>query len=599
MTLTSHHRHAGDLPAERCELTRRQVGLWLACLLVSATAMRLLEPVGWIGADDTGYHAAAEHVIAGKTIERVHHHFARSPVVIPAAMSMALLGNHVTAVILPSMLFSLLAIILVALLGRCYWGWRTGLTAGTIFAFIPILQNNATGLLPGSHTCCFVAGAMLMSWLAARAEVARYRHLLAIGAGVACAAAISTKLFAAAVLLGVGATFWHEMRLSRRFWMTAGMVGVGIMSFVILESAFFGWAADDFWYKARALNGARGAHVVEKFHSQAYQTVSGTVDMISHRLMMPYRLDDSTWGVMGMFFLPATVAALVCDRRAQGLGLWTLATFLGVGFVPISFDGGIHVFPPGFFDGVNLLVLCVPMSLCTAWAVNQLARRPALPRRLWNAWPVGLIVVMMVAHQDRLRCNRSRTLPQQEIGRAIETIIASDSFAAGRAAAGEPIYMLPSIYWRYRILFPEPLRSRLRVVASSADPDWWLTASADMQDRWEELPNPPRGYLLATPEQISGEGHYWDYGVGMPRDRLPAWQEVPTVGVVRRGQGGKMSMVGRAEPPNDPGGGRAVMAVLHPTKHHGSVQHQSKRCITTERDAISASLRGTNGNAGS
>ena len=56
---------------------------WFAALIIVTVGIRIADPTGWLGSDDWSYHSAAEHLLAGKTIERPHHHFARMAVVVP------------------------------------------------------------------------------------------------------------------------------------------------------------------------------------------------------------------------------------------------------------------------------------------------------------------------------------------------------------------------------------------------------------------------------------------------------------------------------------------------------------------------------------
>ena len=89
-------------------------------------------------------------------------------------------------------------------------------------------------------------------------------------------------------------------------------------------------------------------------------------------------------------------------------------------------------------------------------------------------------------------------------------------------------------------MFPEKLRERLRVVADADAPDWWKAACPDIEERYVTLPQSPEGYLIATPDQFFGDGHYWDYGVGFP-DSVNAWRSIaPTMHVSRQGRVDKM-----------------------------------------------------------
>ena len=117
--------------------------------------------------------------------------------------------------------------------------------------------------------------------------------------------------------------------------------------------------------------------------------------------------------------------------------------------------------------------------------------------------------------------NGFRDRATSRIGIAISQIAATTKWDHDRN-----IFMAPSLYWRYRILFPQELRLRLRVAADGEAPTWWRDTCADIASRSAPLPPPGDAYLIATPRQLHGEAEQWDYGVGLPRERLSAWQAV-------------------------------------------------------------------------
>jgi hypothetical protein len=88
-------------------------GAWLLCLLTVTVAVRVVDPTGWLGSDDASYYSAAEHVLSGAPIQRLHHHYARAAVVIPVAASVAIFGHNAEAVALPMLLASVLCVILI------------------------------------------------------------------------------------------------------------------------------------------------------------------------------------------------------------------------------------------------------------------------------------------------------------------------------------------------------------------------------------------------------------------------------------------------------------------------------------------------------
>ena len=64
----------------------------------------LFDPTGWLGSDDSAYYNAAEQILYGETIHRVHHHPSRLSAILPVTLSLAIFGHHPYAVILPAFL---------------------------------------------------------------------------------------------------------------------------------------------------------------------------------------------------------------------------------------------------------------------------------------------------------------------------------------------------------------------------------------------------------------------------------------------------------------------------------------------------------------
>lgn len=138
-----------------------------------------------------------------------------------------------------------------------------------------------------------------------------------------------------------------------------------------------------------------------------------------------------------------------------------------------------------------------------------------------RSWPAVLAALAAISFANPRELNGFRDRPTSRIGVAVSQIAATTQWDHDR-----DIFMAPSLYWRFRILFPQELRSRLRVAADGEAPTWWRDTCADITSRSAPLPPPSDAYLLATPRQLRGETEQWDYGVGLPRERLSAWQTV-------------------------------------------------------------------------
>ena len=125
--------------------------LWFATLLALTITTRLAEPTGWLGSDDAAYYSAAEHVLAGTPITRLHHHYARMTIILPIAASVALFGHTTWAVALPMLFASIICVILVVILGRVVWDWWEGLLAGTIVSLLPYFRILSTTEIGRAH----------------------------------------------------------------------------------------------------------------------------------------------------------------------------------------------------------------------------------------------------------------------------------------------------------------------------------------------------------------------------------------------------------------------------------------------------------------
>jgi hypothetical protein len=231
--------------------------------------------------------------------------------------------------------------------------------------------------------------------------------------------------------------------------------------------------------------------------------------------------------MIGMAFWPATLVAAMFCRPGRPIALWAAGTFLIVAFVPFSFIDGPRFFP--WFDGRNILVVCVPFALCFGWMICAILTRIHGWRWLQISVPSAIAVVTVLSLNSRADLNAAQRFHQRDVGRAIRTIVAAHAWADER-----PIYMPPSLYWRYAVLLPDELRSRLRVAANAEDSTWWCETSRDIRDRWQPLPEPQQAYLLATPAQIRGLSHPWDYGVTLPSESLERWRKLESKVVVSR-----------------------------------------------------------------
>ena len=206
--------------------------------------------------------------------------------------------------------------------------------------------------------------------------------------------------------------------------------------------------------------------------------------------------------------------------------------------MPLSFRNGPQPFP--IFHGRHILVAVIPFALCLAWVVHGAGT--SVLRKCWvqHGWPIALAAIVAVAYANPRELNGFRDRPTSRVGKAVEQIIASTDWVDGRE-----IFMPASLYLRYRVFFPPELRDRLRIAVDEASPPWWRDAAIDIESREKPLPPLGEAYLVATSVQLRGEMEYWDYGVGLPRDELAAWGDVPAIVRIGRLADRKIGPLGR------------------------------------------------------
>jgi len=207
------------------------------------------------------------------------------------------------------------------------------------------------------------------------------------------------------------------------------------------------------------------------------------------------------------------------QKNKRIVALWGIAVYLLIAFLPISFKNGIHPYP--HFHGRHILVAAIPFTLCTAWLLYCVLRFTIRPAWIQRGWPVMMIVVFAFMYNTTQDVSGFRYRQTARIGQAISQAIQNGSLDESR-----DIFMTPSMYWRYRVLFPPAHQSCLRVAVDADAPDWWFDVTSDIAERWEPLPPPGLAVLITTPEQLQGNPEFFDYGVTLPLDELEPWQEV-------------------------------------------------------------------------
>ncbi len=500
--------------------------VWFTALLAVMLAALLIDPTGWLGSDDAYYHSAAEYVLAGETFHRVHHHFARMALVVPVAASIALFGDSPSMVALPTVLAALSCVGAVVILGRLLWGWAEGLLAAGVVAFLPYFRVMSTAAYPDVHTCLWAAvGVLLVAW-AVRAVHPRRAWLLAIGCGFAVGLGSSAKIFAGMAVIPIIWIIWlpHGWQLRRRMGMLAA-VGLGLAAYCLVDGLFYLRFGDDFWFKLHALQSAQAED--HYFPKTGYYRASTYLGLAWDRMTMLFHPGISGWGRVAVLFFPTAIVAFFLDGRGRAMAAWAIGAYAVIALVPVTHHNGWHPFTP--FDGRHILVTCIPFALCLGLVGCRLITRMIGPGRLQRAWPVVLGLLVWLSFADGGTVNGFRDRPTSRVGVALQRLIAS-----AELDGDYEIFVPASVYLRYRVLFPQDLRNRLRVAVDADAPDWWRQACVSITSRHRPLPAPTQGCLIASPRQLEGGVHFWDYGVGLPRRDLDAWQNTtPQAGVSR------------------------------------------------------------------
>ncbi len=498
----------------------------LIALLALTLSVRLLDPTGWLGSDDSGYFAAAEYILHGETIQRVHHHYARMAVIVPVAGSIAIFGSTATAIWLPSLLASLICVLAVTWAGRMLFGWREGLLAALMVSMVPYFRVLSTAGFPDVHVCMWTAISLALAICGLRSETARKTGWLLLASGFCVSMATLTKILTAPLVGALLLLILQDTDRSRSTKVRlAGVFFVGGIVGIIKEGLFFQWAAGDFFFNYHAHMSALGG--VPTLNVAGTPESTSTWNLVVERLTMMFHPISSGWGTLGMLYWFACAVSL-CYRPTRWLAAWLAGAYLLLSICPIGIDQGAIKLNP-LFHGRHILPLCIPFALCVAYWVGRTAsvRFTGVAK---IAFPMAVVGVVGLAVLDRHHLNGFVNRPTSRIGIAISQLTKEPALADGDA----PIFMTPSTYWRYRILFPDHLRPRLFVAAAPDTPDWWRKTSPDIANRQATLPAPRDAFLIATPGQLGGVPEPWDYGVSLPESVLTHWQRATPLTILAR-----------------------------------------------------------------
>jgi len=495
--------------------------LWLITLVVFTLFIDFSRPTGWLGSDDAAYHAAAEHLLTGTPIERAHHHYARMAMVLPVTVSIRLFGDNTWAVALPTVLAAIGCGIVVALIGAATWGWWEGLCAATLLAVIPYFRVLSTTAFPDVHACFWSSVAVLAA-IRSKGRDTRRGAAFAVLAGLAGAVALSAKVTCAAVVPVVFMVVCFERPVRvRTACVRALSVAGGMLVAFLVEGGFHSVVAGDFWFSLHSLGNTQSA--VDVFASSELRRSPGLISFGVDRLTLPLRPADSGWGLLGGAFWPVLVGSMWIDARGRVLAAWGLLAYLSVAFMPVSSADGLQPMP--IFHGRHVLTAIVPFTLClghlTHRLISAVAKKWGRSPERWVAptWPGVVVAASCVFVITRHDLNGFQDRDTRRIGLGIRAMV-----EAGTLDGHGEIVMTPSMYWRFRVLFPYAMRERLRVAVSHDAPNWWRQTVPGIASRLCSAPLSHGATLLATPRQLHGEAESWDYGCPLPSEELNQWR---------------------------------------------------------------------------
>lgn len=565
---------AAHWPRERfvkgCEHATTWIVLWFAALMLLTVTVRTLDPTGWLGSDDASYYSAAEQILAGEKIQRVHHHYARMSVIVPIAVSMRLFGDSPAVVALPMLVASTLSVALVAILGRIVWGWWEGLCAATVVSVLPYFRVLSTTAYPDVHACLWTTAAILLAVALTRERLLRRALLYGAGCGLALGLAASAKIFSVSAGIGVVFIIWtwrSESRYIRSLSLTSVVLGCTALFFI--QGVFYSLVADDFWFKLHALRNAQSADHL--FTASGTADLAGFAEIAWNRLTLILAPGTSGWGLVAAAFWPAAGLVLLLNRPGRGLAVWAIAAYLFLALTPVRLKGGLQPYP--FFDGRAVLTTCVPFALCLGWLIHRMVSLTPSPSLARHGWPLVFGAIVALAYINPRELNGFRDRPTKRLGDAVKQLVAVTHWDDQ-----SEIFMPASLYLRYRILFPADLRSRLRVAIDEEAQPWWRDASVDIVSRRRALRGPANAYLIATPLQLTGVPESWDYGVPLPRVGLSAWERASPVFTAIQ------SADDTGGTPND--GGAPLLVLLTGDRLSGACPEHSDLCDAEHRTGV-------------
>ena len=230
----------------------------LAVIICVAAGLRLYTFAGYVGLDDAEYARLAHSMLEGAFGAGAYSGPAVFPlrvgIIAPAAASFGIFGVSGWSMVLPSLIVSLLSIMLVYTLATRVFDARAGLIAAALWALLPLdLQAGATTLLPDLPAAFYASVAVACILAADRAGTTGRAGLVGWGVlaglmfGLSWLCKESVAYFAPFVVMLAVARFRRRMRHGLALW---SGVAVGAAAVLLGETIIYHASTGDWLFRA-------------------------------------------------------------------------------------------------------------------------------------------------------------------------------------------------------------------------------------------------------------------------------------------------------------------------------------------------------------
>ena len=134
----------------------------LILLIGAAAVVRMIFYTGFFGSDEVVYNAQALALLHGDWQASDYIGAVRYGINLPVAAFLALFGVNELSANLWSLLCSLGEVILVYVLARRFWGWKVGIYAAVLLAFLPLHVHYAGRMMADAPLAFFITLAFVL-----------------------------------------------------------------------------------------------------------------------------------------------------------------------------------------------------------------------------------------------------------------------------------------------------------------------------------------------------------------------------------------------------------------------------------------------------